>query len=109
MTGGARLVDRNIVFSLAYETVQDVAADVETNWIRKRHSHDIGNPYGDEDLKEEGRRKKEEGEEESDGCGCQQHYIQHTAHTAQRMNACSSPLVFSFFDVVLRGRPRHSC
>ena len=59
MTGGARLVDRNIVFSLAYETVQDVAADVETNWIRKRHSHDIGNPYGDEDLKEEGRRKKE--------------------------------------------------
>ena len=66
MTGGARLVDRNIVFPLAYETVQDVAADVETNWIRKRHSNHIGNPYGDEDLKEEGRRKKEEGEEEGE-------------------------------------------
>ena len=53
-----------LFLTLAYEAVEDMAANVETNWISKCHRHNIGNPYRDEDLKEEGRRREgEEGKE----------------------------------------------
>ena len=48
-----------LFLTLAYEAVEDMAANVETNWISKCHRHNIGDSYRDEDLKEEGRRKKE--------------------------------------------------